>query len=86
MFRLGRIRIATRSASTSSSSQDYYATLGISPLATQKEVKSAFYELSKRYHPDRNPGVEGASVKFNEVGNFLSILEEYTLISDCDCV
>lgn len=33
---------------------DYYKTLGLTPTATHAEVKHAFRELTKRFHPDRN--------------------------------
>lgn len=31
---------------------DYYKTLGISPQATDKEIKSSYRKLAKQYHPD----------------------------------
>jgi len=31
---------------------DYYKTLGISPQADEKEIKSAYRKLAKKYHPD----------------------------------
>ncbi|MFU8807421.1 MAG: J domain-containing protein, partial [Bradymonadaceae bacterium] len=30
----------------------YYAFFGVSPQASRKEIRNAYYELSKRYHPD----------------------------------
>ena len=37
-------------------SEDPYSTLELPPSATPKEIKDAFYRLSKKYHPDLHPG------------------------------
>lgn len=56
--------------------QDYYAILEIDKDATEKEIKSAYRQLSKKYHPDKNAGSEEAHQKFIEVG------EAYDVLSD----
>jgi curved DNA-binding protein len=33
---------------------DYYETLNISEKATLEEIKKAFRELARKYHPDKN--------------------------------
>jgi preprotein translocase subunit Sec63 len=73
MFQLNRLKFLftlrrfSLSAS-SSASRDLYSTLGVNRNASAKEIKSAFYELSKKYHPDRNPdNKEAAVVKFQDV-------------------
>jgi len=55
---------------------DYYKILGVSKKATEKEIKSAYRALSKKYHPDKNPGDDDAHHKFIEVG------EAYEILSD----
>jgi len=34
-----------------------FQVLGISKSASDKEIKSAYRQLSKKYHPDKNPYV-----------------------------
>ena len=47
--------------------ENCYEILGISPEANDEEVKQAFRELAKNYHPDRNPGDEEAERQFKRV-------------------
>ncbi|OWA51651.1 hypothetical protein BV898_16125 [Hypsibius exemplaris] len=46
--------------------RSYYDVLGISRTATSQEIKSAYYELSKKFHPDLNDGPASKS-KFQEI-------------------
>lgn len=50
-----------------------YDILGISPNATDTEIKKAFYTLSKKWHPDKNDS-EDAKIKFQEINQAKDIL------------
>ena len=50
--------------------KDPYKVLGISPHATNEEVKSAYRELAKKYHPDNyanSPIADVAEEKMKEI-------------------
>lgn len=47
--------------------QDPYKVLGVSPEASDEEIKKAYRQLSKKYHPDLNPGDETAAKKMSEI-------------------
>ena len=55
---------------------DYYAILGVARTASQEEIKKAYRNLAKQYHPDVNPGDTQAEAKFKEAS------EAYEALSD----
>ena len=46
---------------------DPYQVLGVSPNASEDEIRQAYRRLAKKYHPDLNPGDKTAAQKMNEV-------------------
>ena len=59
--------------------RDYYEVLGVSKTADEKEIKSAFRKLAKKYHPDVSKE-ENAAEKFKEAQ------EAYAVLSDAKAV
>lgn len=54
--------------------QDPYRVLGVSPQATDDEIKKAYRALAKKYHPDVNNGSPQAEAKMKEVNEAYSAI------------
>jgi molecular chaperone DnaJ len=56
------------------SAGDYYDTLGVPRNADEKEIKKAYRNLARKYHPDvcKEPGAEDKFKKINEAYSVLS--------------
>jgi DnaJ-class molecular chaperone len=57
---------------------DYYKVLGVPRGADEKEIKTAYRKLARKYHPDVNPNDKTAEAKFKEVS------EAYDVLSDAE--
>jgi DnaJ-class molecular chaperone len=57
-------------------SKDYYAILGVDRDATLMQIKKAYRRLSKKYHPDKNPGDKEAEKKFVELTQAYEVLSD----------
>ena len=55
---------------------NHYQTLGVDKSASKDVIKKAYRELSKKYHPDKNPDNKESEDKFKEVSNAYEILSD----------
>jgi len=58
--------------------KDYYESLGLKKDASDEEIKKAFRQQAKKFHPDVNPGNSRAEARFKEIN------EAYEVLSDSD--
>lgn len=54
--------------------KDYYEILGVSRSSTEKEIKSAFRKLARKFHPDTNKNNKDAEEKFKEINEAYEVL------------
>lgn len=57
----------------------YYDALGVSPKASELEVKKAYRKLAITTHPDKNPGDETAHARFQAIGEAYQVLSNQEL-------
>ena len=58
--------------------KDYYESLGLNKDASEDDIKKAFRQQAKKYHPDVNPGNTRAEARFKEIN------EAYEVLSDSE--
>ena len=58
---------------------DYYSVLEVTRSASSREIKKKYKQLSKKYHPDKNPGDKAAEQKFVQLaeGTSLTIINKF---------
>lgn len=55
--------------------KDYYAVLGVPKSAAEKDIKSAYRKLARKWHPDANPNnTKEAEEKFKEISEAYEVL------------
>jgi molecular chaperone DnaJ len=53
---------------------DPYKVLGVSPGASQDEIKKAYRQMAKKYHPDLHPNDPNANKRMNEINEAYDML------------
>lgn len=64
----------------------HYDTLGISKHATAQEIKTAYRNLAKQYHPDKTQGNKAFEEKFKQINHAYDILSDPTKKANYDFI
>ncbi len=56
--------------------KDYYAALGVSRTASEKEIRSAYRRLARKLHPDVNPNDKASETRFKDVNAAHEVLSD----------
>lgn len=56
--------------------KDFYAVLGVKRDASEKDIRSAYRKLARKYHPDINPGDKTAEARFKEINGAYEVLKD----------
>jgi len=66
--------------------KDYYAVLGVSSTASQKDITKAYRRLAREFHPDANPGNAQAEERFKEISAAYDVVGDETRRKEYDDV
>lgn len=62
--------------------KNYYDILGISNVATENQIKDAYRQLAKKYHPDVRQGTGQAVGEHDpDIEKFREVVEAYNVLS-----
>ncbi|XP_060757395.1 dnaJ heat shock protein family (Hsp40) member A3a [Neoarius graeffei] len=67
-------RLSFHISSIDCNKQDFYQVLGVPRTASQKEIKKAYYQMAKKYHPDTNKDDPQAKEKFAQLAEAYEVL------------
>jgi DnaJ-class molecular chaperone len=56
--------------------EDHYQTLGVARTASAEDIRKAYRELARKYHPDLHPDDDAAKEKFKKVQAAFDVLNE----------
>jgi len=64
--------------------KDYYQILGVEKNSSMEDIKKAYRNLAKQYHPDKNPNNKEAEEKFKEISEANEVLSNTEKKSNYD--
>lgn len=64
--------------------QNLYDVLGVDERAAPAEIKKAYRDLARKYHPDRNPGDDAAEARFKDAAEAYRVLGDQDLREQYD--
>ena len=56
--------------------EDHYQTLGVPRTASAEDIRKAYRELARKYHPDLHPDDESAKAQFKKVQSAFDVLND----------
>lgn len=56
--------------------EDYYQTLGVQRTSSTEDIRKAYRELARKYHPDLHPDDDAAKEKFKKVQTAFDVLND----------
>jgi DnaJ-class molecular chaperone len=62
----------------------YYEILGVPKSAGEKDIRSAYRRLARKFHPDVNPGKASASDRFKKINEAYEVLSDTRTRRDYD--
>ncbi|XP_065159131.1 dnaJ-like protein 60 isoform X2 [Atheta coriaria] len=83
-LRFGLSNFKLRKSLQSKAKQNYYEILNLNQNCSSRDIKRAYIDLSKKYHPDKNGHVD--SQMFLDVSEAYSVLSKKDLRRDYDLV
>lgn len=70
------LSVAYLKANLSTKKETHYEVLEVAPNATHNEIKSAYYKLTLKYHPDKNNS-DYAKQKFQQISEAYEVIGNY---------